>query len=153
MEPNLNIICPACGNKALSYRNPFLTVDVIICMPNDGIVLIERKNPPAGWALPGGFVNYGESVEDAAEREAYEETLLKVSLICQMKTYSAPNRDPRFHAVSVVFIAKSEGIPTGSDDAKRAEIFSRDSIFRQDLAFDHKAILKDYFYLLDSGAF
>jgi len=116
-------------------------------MPNNGIVLIERKNPPEGWALPGGFVNYGESVEDAAVREAYEETLLNVTLIRQMKTYSAPNRDPRFHTVSVVFIAKSEGVPKGHDDAKKAEIFSRDSIFQLNLAFDHKAILKDFFCL------
>ena len=147
MESNLNIICPRCGNKALSYRNPFLTVDVIICMPDNGIVLIERKNSPEGWALPGGFVNYGESVEDAAVRESYEETLLNVTLVRQMKTYSAPNRDPRFHTASVVFIAKSEGIPRGHDDAKRAEIFSRDSIFQLNLAFDHKIILKDYFCL------
>lgn len=147
MEQNFNIICPKCGSKTLSYRNPFLTVDVIIRMPDDGIVLIERKNPPEGWALPGGFVDYGESVEDAAVREAYEETLLKVTLVRQMKTYSAPNRDPRFHTASVVFIAESEGIPKGHDDAKKAEIFSRDAIFQMNLAFDHKTILEDYFNL------
>ena len=153
MEKIFNIICPKCGNNAISYRNPFLSVDVIIRMSDDGIVLIERKNAPEGWALPGGFVDYGESVENAAIREAYEETLLKPTLIRQMKTYSAPDRDPRFHAVSVVFIAKAEGSPKGHDDAKRAEIFHRDSIFSLNLAFDHKIILEDYFSSLNSEDF
>src|SRR6187399_3003309 len=100
-------------------RNPLLTVDIIIEI--DGkIVLIERKNPPHGWALPGGFIDYGESAEDAAVREAKEETRLDVELIEQFHVYSDPARDPRQHTISTVFIARAEGKPEGGDDAKRA---------------------------------
>ncbi len=99
-------------------RNPLLTVDIIIEI--DGkIVLIERKNPPHGWALPGGFVDYGESIESAAVREAAEETSLVVNLIEQFYTYSDPHRDPRHHTVSTVFIATAQGEPRGERRRER----------------------------------
>ena len=98
------------------YRNPFPTVDIIIRI-NDGIVLIKRKNPPYGWALPGGFVDYGESLETAAAREAKEETTLDIRLISQLGAYSDPKRDPRHHTISVVFIAEADGIPKAADSS------------------------------------
>jgi ADP-ribose pyrophosphatase YjhB (NUDIX family) len=123
-------------------RNPYLTVDVIIETPG-GIVLIERANPPPGWALPGGFVDYGESLEAAARREAAEETGLAVELVEQFHTYSAPDRDPRHHSVSTVFIARANGTPRGGDDARRAQAFPLDGL-PGPLAFDHGRILNDY---------
>jgi len=130
------------------FRNPVPTVDIIIEIEKPsggyGIVLIKRKNPPYGWALPGGFVDYGESLEEAAVREAREETSLKVALLFQLHTYSAPNRDPRRHTISTVYVARARGIPEAQDDAKEIGIFSRPEInFR--LAFDHRQILRDYF--------
>ena len=128
------------------YRNPVPTVDIIIEI-EDGcgkkIVLIERKNPPAGWAIPGGFVDYGESLEDAACREAKEETGLDVTLVRQLHTYSDPARDARQHTISTVFIAKAEGTPVGADDALRARLFSPDDL-PSPLAFDHAQIIADY---------
>ena len=128
------------------YRNPVPTVDIIIEIEDGGekkIVLIERKNPPAGWAIPGGFVDYGESLEDAARREAKEETGLDVTLVRQFHTYSDPARDPRRHTMSTVFIATAKGKPEGADDALRAELFSLDKL-PSPLAFDHAQILDDY---------
>ena len=128
------------------YRNPVPTVDIIIEIEDGGekkIVLIERKNPPAGWAIPGGFVDYGESLEDAARREANEETGLDVTLVRQFHTYSDPARDPRRHTMSTVFIATAEGKPEGADDALRAELFSQNNL-PSPLAFDHAQILDDY---------
>ena len=125
------------------YRNPLPTVDVIIEI-DDGIILIERKNPPAGWALPGGFVDYGESLEAAAVREAGEETSLAVELIEQFHAYSAPDRDPRHHTVTTVFIARSQGKPAARDDAAGIGIFSEEHL-PTPLAFDHARILDDYF--------
>ena len=124
-------------------RNPLLTVDIII-QCQGGIVLIERKNPPHGWALPGGFVVYGESLETAAIREALEETGLKITLTEQMHTYSDPGRDPRHHSVSTVFIATAQGRPKAADDASNAKIFSAHNL-PAPIVFDHSAILKDYF--------
>jgi len=130
------------------YRNPFPTVDIIIeirdARGREGIVLIERKNPPPGWALPGGFVEYGESLETAAVREAWEETSLRVRLVAQLGTYSDPARDPRRHTISTVFIARAEGTPAARDDAKNLGIFTRREIDFP-LAFDHAEILKDYY--------
>ncbi len=134
--------CPNCGAEIPVYRNPVPTVDIII-ETGDGIVLIERKNPPHGWALPGGFVDYGESFEEAAVREAREETGLEVELVRQFHTYSDPDRDPRQHTASTVFIATAQGSPRAGDDAARAALFTRDNLPR--LAFDHGRILADYF--------
>lgn len=127
----------------MTYRNPLLTVDIIIeCQK--GIVLIKRKNPPYGWALPGGFVDYGESLEAAAVREALEETSLHITLKEQMHTYSDPGRDPRHHTVSTVFIAEAQGHPVAADDASSAAIFSPDHL-PSPIVFDHAIILKNYF--------
>jgi ADP-ribose pyrophosphatase YjhB (NUDIX family) len=123
-------------------RNPYLTVDIIIEMQG-GIVLIERKNSPFGWALPGGFVDYGETLEEAACREAKEETAISVTLIEQFHTYSDPARDPRHHTVSTVFIARAEGQPQAGDDANNAAIF-KPSCLPNPLVFDHARIINDY---------
>ncbi len=126
------------------FRNPFPTVDIVIEVDDAGIVLIKRKNPPHGWAIPGGFVDYGESVEEAAVREAKEETALDVELVRLLGVYSDPDRDPRFHTVSTVFVARASGTPVGQDDAAEARVFTRDNL-PDDLAFDHRSILDDYF--------
>ena len=106
--------------------------------------MIKRKNPPHGWALPGGFVDYGETLEQAAVREAKEETSLDVTLKGQLHTYYDPVRDPRFHTISTVFIGEAFGSPAGKDDASEAKIFTRDSL-PFPIAFDHLNILNDYF--------
>ena len=136
--------CPRCGHETDEFLNPVPTVDVIIEIEGHGIVLIKRKNPPLGWALPGGFVDYGESLEEAAVREAREETSLEVELIGQFHTYSAPGRDPRQHTISTVFIACAGGIPAAADDAAQVGIFERGSL-PGPLVFDHANILSDYF--------
>ena len=128
------------------YKNPVPTVDIIIRIPQKGverIVLIKRKNPPFGWALPGGFVDYGESLEHAAEREAKEETGLGVKLIRQFHSYSDPERDKRGHTISTVYIADAEGQPVGMDDAAEAGLFSVEDL-PSPLAFDHGEIINDY---------
>jgi len=130
-------------------NNPLVTVDIIIEI-DQGIVLIERKNPPHGWALPGGFVDYGESLEHAAVREAKEETSLDVQLIEQFHTYSDPGRDPRHHTISTVFIARAAGTPTGADDAARAALFT-ESALPAPIVFDHAQILRDYFKYKKTG--
>ena len=109
-----------------------------------GVVLIKRKNPPFGWALPGGFVDYGESLEDAVVREAKEETNLTLTEIKQFHTYSDPKRDPRFHTIGTVFLAKAKGKPQAGDDAGDLKIVKLNAIAKLDLAFDHKKILEDY---------
>jgi 8-oxo-dGTP diphosphatase len=135
---------------AQSHQNPLPTVDAIIEMPDGAIVLIERKNIPYGWALPGGFVDYGETVEAAAVREAREETGLEIRLIEQFHAYSDPNRDPRHHTISVVFIAAAEGVPRGGDDAKTARSF-REAEIPTPVVFDHGRILRDYFHYKKTG--
>jgi len=131
------------------YRNPLVTVDIIIEI-SGGIVLIQRANPPLGWALPGGFVDYGESLEAAAVREAREETSLNVALKEQFYTYSSPDRDPRHHTVTTVFIATGQGILAAQDDAGHAAIFSEDRL-PSPIVFDHSRILADYFQYRKSG--
>ncbi len=126
-----------------TYRNPIPTVDIIIEI-NRGIILINRKNPPYGWAIPGGYVDYGESLEEAAIREAEEETSLKVKSLIQLHTYSDPDRDPRNHTISTVFIAKGNGKPEARDDARDLGIFKEMNL-PEPLAFDHRKILEDYF--------
>jgi 8-oxo-dGTP diphosphatase len=125
-----------------NYRNPVPTVDAIIKM-QDGIVLINRKNPPYGLALPGGFVDYGESFETAVIREVQEETGLEGSIVKQFHTYSDPKRDDRLHTITTVFIVSAAGKPIGADDALEAAIFSLDSL-PEEIAFDHKDIIEDY---------
>jgi len=129
--------------------NPLLTVDIIVEV-SDGIVLIERKNRPHGWAIPGGFVDYGESIETAARREAKEETSLDVVLTEQFYTYSDPRRDARHHTVSTVFIASADGAPRGADDAKLARIFHENDL-PEPIVFDHTQILRDYFAFKKTG--
>ncbi len=126
-----------------TYRNPLLTVDIII-ERDGGVVMVERRNPPSGWALPGGFVDYGESLETAAIREAREETSLEVRLVEQFHAYSDPIRDPRRHTATMVFIARASGVLEAADDAKRADIFTRGHP-PSPIAFDHEKILEDYF--------
>lgn len=130
----------------MTYRNPTPTVDIIIELvdrPHRPIILIERHNPPYGWAIPGGFIDYGESAEVAAQREAEEETGLQVELISQFHVYSDSSRDPRQHTMSVVFLATATGEPQAGDDAKTIGVFEPWRI-PASLCFDHDRILHDY---------
>jgi 8-oxo-dGTP diphosphatase len=136
---------------------PLCTVDCIIDLVDHPLhradrpvlVLIERRYPPHGWALPGGFVDVGEPVSQAAIREALEETSLHVELTEQFFTYSSPSRDPRKHTVSTVFLAIAKGQPTAADDAGRVAVFTEDSL--PDMAFDHGQIVADFFAYRRSG--
>lgn len=127
----------------MESQHPLPTVDIIIEV-GEGIVLIERLNPPAGWAIPGGFVDWGESLETAARREAKEETSLDVELLGQLGAYSDPRRDPRGHTISTVFVARAEGFPQAASDAKNLGVF-REGALPSPIAFDHPRILADYF--------
>lgn len=138
------IQCPRCRNEIEVHQNPIPTVDIIIEIESKGIVLIKRKNPPYGWAIPGGFVDYGESLEEAAIREAKEETNLDVELKRQFHTYSDPKRDSRHHTISTIYIAKAKGIPEAQDDAMEIGIFNESNI-PDEIAFDHRSIIDDYF--------
>jgi len=131
------------------YKNPLVTVDVIIEI-DGGIVLIERKNPPYGWALPGGFVDYGETLEATAVREAKEETSLNIKLKEQFHTYSDPDRDPRHHSITTVYIATGVGSPKAEDDAKNIGIFTEEDLPNQ-IVFDHVKIISDYFQYKKGG--
>lgn len=134
--------CPSCGAAVKSYRNPLPTVDIIIEL-NGGIVLIERKNQPHGWALPGGFVDYGEKLEDAAIREALEETSLVITNLRLVGCYSDPARDKRMHTISTVYAATAEGTPKAADDAANLAVFALGKLPKQ-LCFDHSDIIRDY---------
>ena len=131
---------------------PLLTVDIIIEMidqPGRPVVLIERKYPPPGWALPGGFVDLGESLQTAAVREAREETTLDVRLKLLLGNYSDPTRDFRGHTASAVYVAEAQGEPRAADDARHLALYDpRDTPL---LAFDHDRIMKDYLYYLATG--
>ncbi len=124
-------------------RNPIPTVDLII-HSGDGILMVKRRNPPEGWALPGGFVDYGESIESAAVREAKEETGLDVELTRQFHTYSDPERDPRHHTITTVFLAEAKGKAVAGDDAEEIGVFGKDNLPDR-IAFDHRDIINDYF--------
>jgi 8-oxo-dGTP diphosphatase len=133
------------------HRNPLPTVDVVILVPGDRVVLVERRNEPRGWALPGGFVDEGETLEAAAAREAREETGLDVQLVEQFHAYSDPRRDPRRHSISTVFIGRADGEPKGADDALRADAFAWTALPRP-VVFDHAEILADVRRYLLTGA-
>jgi 8-oxo-dGTP diphosphatase len=138
------LACPSCGEKVRAYRNPVLAVDIIIEL-SDGIVLIERKNEPFGWALPGGFVDYGETLEHAAIREAREETSLNIVNLRLLGCYSDPARDARFHTVSAVYVASAAGTPLAADDAAKVAVCHLDAL-PTNLCFDHDKIIEDYLY-------
>ncbi len=130
-------------------KTPYLTVDGIIELYDSddglrGVVLIERKNPPHGWAIPGGFVDIGERVEEALVREMREETSLDVMIESLLGVYSDPARDPRFHTASVVYICKAYGTPKAEDDAKAVHIIPIEQLKRLPLVFDHQSIIRDY---------
>ncbi|MFQ5488101.1 MAG: NUDIX domain-containing protein [Gammaproteobacteria bacterium] len=133
-------------------QTPLLAADIIIRLQGEAgpIVLIERRNPPPGWALPGGFVDLGETVEQAAVREAREETSLEVRLRCLLGCYSVPQRDPRGHTASVVYVADGRGEPRARDDARQLRLVDARHP-GVPLAFDHQDILDDYLCYLDSG--
>jgi 8-oxo-dGTP diphosphatase len=134
-------------------NTPLLTVDIIIEMadqPARPIILIERRNPPHGWALPGGFVDVGETLEQAAVREALEETSVEVTLKTLLGCYSDPKRDPRGHTVSAVYIAEAKGTPRAADDAAHLQLFDPRQL-PEPLCFDHALILADYLEYLSSG--
>ena len=137
------ITCPECGYNIEHHKNPFPTVDVIVEIGSK-VLLVKRRNPPHGWALPGGFVEYGESVEEAAHREISEETGIHLSGLKQFHCYSAPNRDPRFHTITMVFSATSSDKPSAGDDAAEAVLFDLDEL-PSPIVFDHTQILKDFF--------
>ncbi|MEJ2452343.1 MAG: NUDIX hydrolase [Gammaproteobacteria bacterium] len=132
---------------------PLLAADALIELvdhPGRPIVLIERLNPPYGWAIPGGFVDVGETVEAAAVREAREEVCLEVVLHGLLGIYSSPARDPRGHTVTAVYIAQARGMPQAADDAKTVGVFSLDQL-PAPLAFDHEMVLQDYRRYLENG--
>jgi len=134
-------------------ETPKLTVDIIIELtdrPGRPILLIERKNPPYGWALPGGFVDVGENLEQAAVREAAEEISLPVTLVTLLGCYSDPGRDPRGYTVSAVYIAEASGEPRAADDAANVQVFLPGAL-PEVLAFDHALILADYLNYRQSG--
>lgn len=133
------------------YRNPVPTVDVIVEMDDrpGQVLLIRRRNPPEGWALPGGFVDEGEPLWAAARREAMEETDLSIELEEQFFAYSDPRRDPRRHTITTVFIAAASGQPRAGDDAAQVAFFNEDDL--PELAFDHSQILEDYFLYRRTG--
>ncbi len=138
------INCPKCGTRIRVYKNPVPTVDIIIELGDTGqIVFIKRKNPPHGLAIPGGFVDYGESVEEAAVREAEEETGLRVDLKYLLGVYSNPERDSRLHTISTVFVATSMGTPRAGDDALEVVITMPEQLSGP-LCFDHGKIISDY---------
>ncbi|HPC47451.1 MAG TPA: NUDIX hydrolase [Deltaproteobacteria bacterium] len=141
MGSQRTIVCPKCGHPVLVHQNPLPTVDAIVAY-GGGVVLVRRKNPPYGWALPGGFVDYGESVEQAIAREVREETGLALRHARLFSVYSDPGRDPRHHTITTVFSGRGEGDLAAGDDASDVGVFPLDNL--PELAFDHARILDDY---------
>ncbi|HNV23325.1 MAG TPA: NUDIX hydrolase [Candidatus Omnitrophota bacterium] len=132
--------------------DPFVCVDIIIEL-KQGIVIIERSNPPYGWALPGGFLDWGESLEDAAKREAKEETHLELKNLRQFHTYSQMGRDPRFQTISTIFIAEGVGTPKSGDDAQDLKVIPYEELLNHRYAFDHHQVLADYLRARKSGGY
>lgn len=141
MGQGRTIACPHCGAPIPIHRNPVPTVDAIVTY-GGGIVLVKRKNPPYGWALPGGFVEYGETVEQAVTRELREETGLDIRDMRLFSVYSDPNRDPRQHTITTVFTGTGVGDLKAADDAAEVAVFGLDEL--PETAFDHARILADY---------
>lgn len=134
-------------------QTPLVAVDIIIELadrPGRPIVVIERKHEPLGWALPGGFVDIGEQAEEAAVREAAEETNLRISLEALLGVYSDPERDPRGHSISLVYVATAQGEPEAMDDAAAIQICEPTKVPAQ-LAFDHAQIIGDYVTYRETG--
>ncbi|MDI6809718.1 MAG: NUDIX hydrolase [Candidatus Eisenbacteria bacterium] len=127
----------------MERKSPRVTADIIIVLEGGKVLLIRRRNPPYGWALPGGFLEYGETLEECARREAFEETGLELRGLRQFGTYSDPGRDPRGHTVSTVFVAEAQGKAAAGDDAADIGTFYLDSL-PDDIAFDHRKILDDF---------
>ncbi len=140
-ESVYNLIKYKYGKKYI--YTPKLTVDMLVCNSKNEVLLIERKNPPYGWAIPGGFVDYGETVENAAKRELEEETGIKLDEFFMLGVYSDPKRDSRFHTVSIVYYGFSDDVPKASDDAKDAKFFPLDNL-PENIAFDHRDIIEDF---------
>ena len=134
----------------MTVRHPLPAADALIELPDGHVVLIRRRNPPPGWAIPGGFIEVGETAEDAAIRESLEETGLRVELTEIFGVYSEPSRDPRHHTITVVFLARAEGTPVAGDDAAEVGSFT-ETVLPAELAFDHAQILADYFHYRRSG--
>ncbi len=134
--------CPHCGRLLDRWDQPRVTVDAVVLNGRGEVLLIERRNDPPGWALPGGFVDAGETLERAAARELEEETGLRAESLTQFHTYSDPHRDPRHPTVSTIFLVRAAGRPVAGDDAGRAEFFPLDGL-PEPLAFDHGRILTD----------
>jgi 8-oxo-dGTP diphosphatase len=136
------------GYKMFEPKTPYLAVDGVVRLWEGerfkGVVLVERRYEPLGYALPGGFVEVGETVEKAVLREVKEETGLDAQIVKLLGVYSEPNRDPRFHVVSVVFVLDAFGEPKGGDDAKKALVFPIEDLPFDKIVFDHAKILKDY---------
>jgi ADP-ribose pyrophosphatase YjhB (NUDIX family) len=133
----------------MKHEGPRATVDVIVEV-DGGIALIRRRNPPPGWAIPGGFIDYGERAEDAARREMREELGVDVALVALLGVYSDPARDPRGHTISTVYVGRASGTPHAGDDAADVAVFRRETL-PAPLAFDHARILEDYFRFRRTG--
>jgi ADP-ribose pyrophosphatase YjhB (NUDIX family) len=133
----------------MKHEGPRATVDVIVEV-DGGIALIRRRNPPPGWAIPGGFIDYGERAEDAARREMREELGVDVDLVALLGVYSDPARDPRGHTISTVYVGRASGTPHAGDDAADVAVFRRETV-PAPLAFDHARILEDYFRFRRTG--
>lgn len=133
--------CPSCGTQIETYKNPFPAADVLV-IRGDKVLLIERRNPPHGWAIPGGFIEYGEDAESAARRELNEETGLEASSLELLGVYSNPSRDPRFHTITVVYLGEAAGEPRAADDALSARWFALNEL-PAPLAFDHAQVIAD----------
>lgn len=147
------LVCPHCGTTLDEWKQPKITVDVLVEDPAGRILLVRRRNPPEGWAVPGGFVDVGETLEAAAVRELMEETGLAVELIGQFHTYSDPKRDPRHHTITTVFLGRPmdpKALPVAGDDALEAMFFAPEAP-PTPMAFDHDRVLADFLRFRESG--
>jgi len=134
----------------MAIKTPFITTDGIVEIYIEGtfkgIVLIDRRNSPYGTALPGGFMDIGETIEACLKREMLEEISLEVEIQALLGIYSDPKRDPRFHTVSAVYVCRAEKLPVAADDAKSCKVVSLQTLFEENFVFDHAQIIKDYLH-------